>query len=108
MICIFVVVLLENYGIIFVAFHCNAQKEMPNDEAQKVVLKPELLEKCNHANVAKLTGDLTSALFSRKELATSSLTGKVANIHKNKNTAVCKEKLSPRRVNAIMCKRNNL
>jgi hypothetical protein len=70
-------------------------------------IKKEILDKCNHSSIAKLTGDLTSAIFSRQELATSSLTGKVANVHKNKNTSAAKEKqkLSPRRVDAIMCKK---
>ncbi|XP_039306367.1 interaptin-like isoform X1 [Solenopsis invicta] len=82
----------------------HEEENVMREEPIHFHIKKEILDKCNHSSIAKLTGDLNSAIFSRKELATSSLTGKVANIHKNKNTSAAKEneKLSPRRVDAIM------
>ncbi|XP_071629562.1 uncharacterized protein [Temnothorax longispinosus] len=45
------------------------------------------LNMCNHTTATKLTTDLLSLMFTKKELATSSMTGKVGNMHMRKGTA---------------------
>lgn len=56
------------------------------------------LAKLNDSSLSKLTGDLLSIVFDKKELKESSLTGQKANANKNK---IATKKLDPDRVAAV-------
>lgn len=58
---------------------------------------------CNHTTATKLTTDLLSLMFTKEELATSSMTGKVGNMHVRKGTAA-KMQLDITKIAAINCK----
>ena len=60
------------------------------------------LAKCNSTSAMKLTGDILSIVFSKEELAGSSVTGTVANIHLNKKIEP-KKQLDPTKVECIKC-----
>lgn len=49
-----------------------------------VAVTKNKLEDCNHSKPSKLVADLMTILFTPDEMANSSVTGKVSNIHKNR------------------------
>lgn len=69
-----------------------------------VAVSSTKLNNCNHTTATKLTTDLLSLVFTKKELATSSMTGKVGNMHLGKITNT-KMQLDVAKVAAVKCKR---
>ncbi|XP_011688267.1 PREDICTED: uncharacterized protein LOC105450218 [Wasmannia auropunctata] len=64
-----------------------------------VLVSANRLRHCNRNSISQYTCDLLSVVFSKEELASSSLTGKVANTMKGNVTP--KARLNPKRLEAI-------
>ncbi|XP_071630218.1 uncharacterized protein [Temnothorax longispinosus] len=70
-----------------------------------VLVSKKTLQNCHPSKVSKLTTDLMTVIFSQSEMAESSLTGKIANMHKSRNK--CgevreKKQLDPLKTRAII------
>jgi hypothetical protein len=65
-----------------------------------VLISASRLRNCNKNSISQYTCDLLSVVFSKEELASSSLTGKVANTMKGTNV-IPKARLDPKRLEAI-------
>ncbi|XP_039315295.1 uncharacterized protein LOC105201057 isoform X3 [Solenopsis invicta] len=65
-----------------------------------VLISASRLKNCNRNSISQYTCDLLSVVFFKEELASSSLTGKVANTMKEKNV-IPKTRLDPKRLEAI-------
>ncbi|XP_039308608.1 uncharacterized protein LOC105204312 isoform X3 [Solenopsis invicta] len=84
------------------AINSNEQAKLIDlDGSARVMVSEVQINRCNHTSVSKLTSDLMSVVFSQTDLANSSVTGKVANIHKKKEGVKAKAKLDPLKVDAI-------
>lgn len=65
-----------------------------------ILVSPSRFRNCNKNSISQYTCDLLSVVFSRQELASSSLTGKVSNTLKGTN-ATPKPRLNAKRLDAI-------
>ncbi|XP_036141147.1 uncharacterized protein LOC118645021 isoform X1 [Monomorium pharaonis] len=65
-----------------------------------VLVSASRLRNCNRNSISQYTCDLLSVVFSKEELASCSLTGKIANTMKGANITP-KERLNPKRLEAI-------
>lgn len=77
--------------------YCN--EKMIDLGGKGVLVSANRLRHCNRNSISQYTCDLLSVVFSKEELASSSLTGKVANTMKGNVTP--KARLNPKRLEAI-------
>ncbi|XP_029157940.1 uncharacterized protein LOC114944929 isoform X2 [Nylanderia fulva] len=84
----------------------TSNKELLNNEkminlgGKGVLVNAGRLRNCNRSSISQYTCDLLSVVFSKEELATSSLTGKIANTMKGANITP-KPALNSKRLEAI-------
>lgn len=67
---------------------------------KRVLVSAGRLRNCNRNSISQYTCDLLSVVFSREELASSNLTGKIPNTMKGTNVTP-KARLNPERLEAI-------
>lgn len=67
---------------------------------KEVFVSANRLRNCNRNSISQYTCDLLSVVFTKEELASSSLTGKVANTMKGTNVTP-KARLHPKRLEAV-------
>lgn len=73
----------------------------------KYFLNASLIRNCNKSSVSQYTCDLLSVMFTKEELASCSLTGKIPNTMKGTATKA-KPRLDPNRIEAIEGKDTNI
>ncbi|XP_071640078.1 uncharacterized protein [Temnothorax longispinosus] len=83
-----------------IAIHKPKEQTVDLGGPEPCIVNAIRLSLCNHTSVSKLICEMMSLLFSKEELATSSLTGTVANFHCEKGIAA-KKKLDTVKIEAM-------
>ncbi|XP_015595130.1 uncharacterized protein LOC107267665 [Cephus cinctus] len=81
----------------------NVQMDLVNFGG--ILVSKKALQSCHQTKISKLTTDLMTVVFSATEMAESSLTGKIAKMHKERNKSGevrQKKELDPSKIQAII------
>lgn len=74
-----------------------------DDKTADFKLDPVNLLRCSTLTFNKYTCDLLAVAFTKSELGSSSVTGKISNLHRKKGLEA-KNKLCPKKLQAVLCK----